>query len=343
MRALVTGATGFLGGHVVEACLAAGDTVRALVRADSDVGHLGTLPGVELVVGDLADTDALDAATRDIDVVHHSAALVSESGSRERFVESNVEGTRRLLASARRNGVERFVHVSTPSVVMTGRDQVDIDEREPYPRRHLSHYAATKAAAERLVLAANSARFTTCALRPRAVWGPRDRHGPLPRLLGKMLTGSLPDLSGGKRVVASLCYCENAAWACVRAARSDRVGGKSYFVADPEQVELWPFLWRLAEVFDVVPPRRRVSPLARDAAVAAVELLWRVPLLARLRPPPLSRYSMALLTVSSTYDTGAARRDFGFTPSVDLESGLERTKRWVDSVGGVQGFVRHTS
>jgi nucleoside-diphosphate-sugar epimerase len=340
MRALVTGASGFLGSHIVDDCLRAGDEVRVLVRPSSDLSYLSTVPGVEFAYGDLGDERAAAAATRDIDVVFHSAARVSDHGSRAQFWDANVVGTQRLLEAARRNGVGRFVFVSSPSGLMTGGDQFDITEDQPYPERYLNLYSETKAAAERIVLAANGPTFTTCALRPRGVWGPRDHGGVMPRLVAKMHAGRLPDLSGGRTVHASLCHCRNAARACLLAARSDNVGGKAYFVTDAEKTDVWGLIGEVARLFEVTPPTRKVSPVVRDALVGAVEALWRIPYLAHRYSPPLSRYSVALLTRSSTYDTSAAERDFGYRPVVDQATGLRELKAWVEEIGGVDAYVR---
>lgn len=339
MRALVTGASGFLGGHIVDECVRAGDSVRALVRPGSDRAHLLTVPGVEIVTGDLADEASLRSAVVGVDVVYHSAARVLDYGSRRQFWETNVAGTERLLRAARAAGAGRFVYVSSPSAVMTGEDQYDIDESQPYPDRYLNLYAETKAAAERSVLAADATGFTTCALRPRGVWGPRDWHGFMPRILGRMLAGRMPDLSGGRRVLSSLCYCTNAARACLLAARSDRVGGRAYFVTDREKTDVWALMAEVARRFGARPPSRQVPPLVRDALVEAAELVWRVPYLAHRYPPPLSRYSVALLTRSTTYETGAAERAFGYRPVVDQATGLELLQRWVAEIGGVDEYV----
>ncbi|WP_201776611.1 NAD-dependent epimerase/dehydratase family protein [Allosalinactinospora lopnorensis] len=244
MKTLVTGASGFLGSHIVDECVRAGDSVRALVRPSSDLSHLRTVPGVEIVHGDLKDRASLRAATEGVDVVYHSAARVLDYGSRAQFWQSNVTATESLLEAARAGGAGRFVFVSSPSAVMTGEDQYDIDESRPYPQRHLNLYSETKAAAESIVLAADAPGFTTCAIRPRGVWGPRDWHGFMPKLLARMLDGRMPDLSGGRRVRTSLCYCTNAARACLLAARSGRVGGRAYFVADRERTDVWAFMAR---------------------------------------------------------------------------------------------------
>lgn len=342
MKALVTGASGFLGSHILDACLRAGDQVRVLVRRDSDLDYLRTVPGIEFAYGDLRDTASLRAATNGIDAVHHSAARVTDRGTRAQFMDENVLGTRRLMTAAREAGVSRFVFISSPSVLMGIRDghRFGIDESEPYPRRFLNLYSETKAAAERMVLASDRPDFTTVALRPRAVWGPRDRSGFMPRLLARMMTGRLPDLSGGRPVYASLCHCDNAAAASVRATRAEGVGGRAYFVTDPEAVEVWTTLADLAARFGATPPAGRIpAGLLRGAAFMA-DTLWKFPPLARRSAPPLSRYSLALLTRSATYDTSAARRDL-VPPEVDYETGIERLTDWIAGIGGMEQYIRN--
>ncbi|MDH6125842.1 NAD-dependent epimerase/dehydratase family protein [Kitasatospora sp. GP82] len=344
VRVLVTGASGFLGGHLAEGALRAGHEVRALVRPTSDVTRLRGIPGLTLAYGDLGDSESLHRAVEGVDVVHHSAARVVDFGTRAQFTAENVEGTARLLAAARSAGSHRFVFISSPSALMgpDDGDRLGIDEDTPYPDRWLNLYSETKAAAEQLVLSQNRPGFTTVALRPRGIWGPRDHSGFLPRLVARMLAGRLPDLSGGRRVLVSLCHCDNAVLAALRAAEAPgmRIGGRAYFVADREQTDLWAFLTRLAELFGGTPPTRRIPPPVRDALVEVAELLWRVPALAARREAPLSRYSVALLTRSATYSTAAAERDFGYLPMTDQETGLRLLLEWVESIGGATEFVR---
>ncbi|MFH8384196.1 NAD-dependent epimerase/dehydratase family protein [Kitasatospora sp. NPDC018058] len=341
MKVLVTGASGFLGSHIVDACLRAGDEVRVLVREGSDLSRLRTVAGIEFAYGDLRDPASLKAAAEGIDAVHHSAGRVTDRGTRAQFRDENVDGTRRLMTAARDAGARRFVFIGSPSALMGVRDgdRLGIDESEPYPKRFLNLYSETKAAAERLVLAADRPDFTTVALRPRAVWGPRDHSGFMPRLLAKMMTARLPDLSGGRPVHASLCHCDNAAEASVRAARAQGVGGRAYFIADPQPVEVWSTLADLAERFGGTPPTRRVPLGPLRAAAFAADMARKLPPLARHTSPSLSRYSLALLTRSATYDTSAARRDLG-APAVDHETGMARLAAWIDEIGGVGEFIR---
>ncbi|WP_433591828.1 NAD-dependent epimerase/dehydratase family protein [Nocardia sp. CA-145437] len=338
MKALVTGASGFLGGALVRRLVRDGDyEVAILARPTSNLRDLSeVLDRVEVVTGDLTDQGSLDRATKGVDVVFHSAARVDDRGTRDQFVAENVTATENLLRAAKRNGAARFVFVSSPSALMDrdGGDQVDIDESVPYPSRYLNHYSETKAAAERLVLASNTDGFTTCALRPRAIWGAGDRSGPIVRLLGRAGEGSLPDLSYGRHVYASLCHVDNIAEACVLAARSENAGGKAYFVADAERTDVWGFLGEVATGLGYPKPTRQPNPKVLAAIVATIETVWRVPFVATRWSPPLSRYVVALMTRTATYDTSAAARDLGYRPIVDRETGLAGFLTWLESQGG---------
>ncbi|WP_282778417.1 NAD-dependent epimerase/dehydratase family protein [Nocardia sp. CC201C] len=345
MKALVTGASGFLGGAIVRRLVRDGDyDVAILARPTSNLRDLAdVIDRIEIVTGDLTDAGSLDEATKGIDVVFHSAARVDERGTRQQFWAENVSATVQLLAAARRNGASRFVFISSPSALMDrdGGDQVDIDESVPYPSRYLNLYSETKAAAERAVLSANSETFRTCALRPRAIWGAGDRSGPIVRLLGKAAEGSLPDLSYGKQVFASLCHVENIVEASVTAAESDRVGGKAYFVADAEQTDVWGFLGEVATDLGYEQPSRQPNRRVLDAVVSVIETIWRVPAVATRWSPPLSRYVVALMTRTATYDTSAAARDFGYVPVVDRAQGLRELLAWLETQGGVEELTKN--
>ncbi|MGW5318967.1 NAD-dependent epimerase/dehydratase family protein [Nocardia thailandica] len=338
MKVLVTGATGFLGSHIAQAALAAGDEVSVLVRPGRE-SAVAELTGARIVTGDLTDPASLRTACHGADVVYHSAGLVSEVGTRQQFWAANVDGTRALLAAAREAGTGRFVYVSTPSVATSYEaDRFGIDESEPYVTAPKSLYVASKTVAEQHVLAANAPGFTTCALRPRMIWGPRS-SGWMTVLLRKLRSGKLPDLSGGRQVLASITYCDHAAQACLLAARSDAVAGKAYFLADAEDIDLWAFVRDLAVALDLTPPTRTIPAPVLDAAITVFDTLWRVPAIAERWSPPLSSWTTAALTVSSTYDTSAAARDFGYRPTVTRDEGLAAYVEWVRATGGVDAVV----
>ncbi|MBU1741635.1 MAG: NAD-dependent epimerase/dehydratase family protein, partial [Proteobacteria bacterium] len=140
-RALVTGATGFLGGHLCWRLLAQGVAVRGTVRRPRPSTDALRDAGVEIVPAALDDEAGLRRAADGVEVVFHVAALASYVASRDRFEETNVRGTRHVLDAARTAGVRRLVHVSSESVTLKNADRIDEDEDQPYPRRFLDHYS----------------------------------------------------------------------------------------------------------------------------------------------------------------------------------------------------------
>ncbi|MEV6359820.1 NAD-dependent epimerase/dehydratase family protein [Nocardia asteroides] len=336
MTVLVTGASGFVGGAVVRALARAGTPVRAMVRDPA------TAPaGVEVAVADLADTAALARAVTGVRAVVHAAALLGEFGRPAEFFAVNVAGTDRLMQEAAAAGARRFVFLGSPSALMApdGGDQLGIDETVPYPDRFLNSYCQTKAVAEQLVLAADTPTFTTCSLRPRAVWGPGDRHGPIVQILAKLRAGRLPDLSGGREVLASLCYIDHLTHAVELALTAENVGGRAYFVADAEPVPVWPTMAAVAERFGLAAPRVTVPAPVLGGALAAIETVWRIPAVAQRWTPPLSRYAVALVTRSATYDLTRAERELGYRPTVPFTEGLDRFHDWVTEIGGLDRLV----
>jgi nucleoside-diphosphate-sugar epimerase len=327
VKALVTGGGGYLGRHIVKQLLDRGDEVVVLGR------H--RYPRVEAwgargVVADLGSPDApLAALFQGVDVVFHAAALPPEWAPRAHFVATNVDGTRRVVEACRQARVPRLVYTSTPSVTFDGRDADGVAEADcTYPKTFESPYADTKAAAERLVLAAHGPELLTTTLRPHLIYGPEEPH-MLPRILVRNRAGRLRIVGDGQNRVG-LCYIDNAAAAHLQAADAlgpgSANGGRAYFVTDPDPVLLWPWINEfLAGVGEPV-LTRSVSLRAARAVGAVLEVLWT--LLPLPGEPPMTRFIAAQLGTAHWYDLGAARRDFGLSTVVDGVEGQRRTIAW---------------
>lgn len=341
MKVLITGATGFLGSYIVDKCIAQGDSVRVLARKTSDIEYLKKYPSIEYVFGDLTNLSSLKDATRGVDIVYHSAARVTTKGDRNQFYRDNVVATRCLVDESKKQGVKRFVFISSPSIFFDFSHQVHIDESYAYPKKYINYYSETKALAEKYVLSRNDENFTTCSLRPRGIWGARDKTGFVPKIVKGMLNEKFPDMSDGKNIYATLCHVENAANACILAAQSNNVGGKAYFITDDETVNVWDFLRSLGQTFSAPPIKKELSSKLLMTLGGLFDLIWKFPPLAQKIEAPLSRYAVGLLTYTSTYDISAAKRDFGYQARVKQNTGMPKLKAWVDELGGVEAFVEH--
>lgn len=322
MRVLVTGGTGFLGQHIAVRLLSDGHSVRLLGR-DFAALDPALAASAEAVRADLRDREAVIAACQGVDAVVHSGALSAPWGPQALFEAVNVGGTAAVVEGCRRHGVERLVHISSPAVVFTGRDHVGTTEAAPYPRRFSSHYAASKAAAEELVRAAHD--LPSVILRPKAVFGPGDRS-LLPRLLAAARAGRLPQIGDGHNLV-DLTYVENVAHAVALALSSASAVGRTYHITNGEHIPLWGLIRELLARLGI-PAKLRPVPLPAMLLVAA---LMEARAAITGREPLLTRYTVAILGRTQTYDIAAAHRDLGYEPLISVAEGVERTIAHLDS------------
>ncbi|AXK34130.1 NAD-dependent epimerase/dehydratase family protein [Streptomyces armeniacus] len=334
MKVLVTGGSGFLGRAVCAQLAEAGHDVRSLSRTPHP--RLAAL-GVRQHLDDVRDARAVEGATAGCDAVVHCAARAGLSGPVSAYEAVNVAGTRNVVAACLRNGVPRLVHTSTPSVVFDGRDLEGVDESQPYPRRHTTAYARTKAAAERHVLAADSDRLSTVALRPHVIWGPGDPHF-LPRVVRRARSGLLRLPDGGRKRTDTV-YVENAAAAHLLAlpllAPGSPVAGRAYFLSQGDPRTVRDAVNSLLAAAGLPPEERSVPAGLVRAAAAVVEPVHRALRLAG--EPALTRGLVDYLCAAHWFDISAARRDLGYGPFVSTEEGLRRTAAEIGRVPAVGG------
>lgn len=315
MRIFVTGGSGFVGGHLIEA-LASRHEVLALGRSSGSLARVEQF-GARGVRGELGAVDP--SALAGVDAVVHAAAFVEEWGTREQFWQANVVGTEQLLGAARSAGVRRFVHVGTEAAIFDGHDLVGVDEQHPYPKRQRYLYSETKAEAEQRVLAASQEGFAALSIRPRLVWGERDTS-VLPAVLRMAREGSFAWLDGGRQRT-STTHVANLVHALELALERGR-GGQAYFVADEGERTMREFLAALTQTQGVTLPSRSIpSALARPLA-AGVEGLWTF--LKIQRTPPMTRFAIDMMSSTVTVRTGKARSELGYAPVISVEEGLRR-------------------
>ncbi|MGC5616537.1 NAD-dependent epimerase/dehydratase family protein [Georgenia sp. Z1491] len=314
-RVLVTGASGMLGRATAERLVAAGHDVRTFQRRPAGVA------GAADSLGSLTDDEAVRRAAEGRDAVVHLAAKVSVSGPRRDYEQVNVEGTRRLLAAAGAAGVTRFVHVSSPSVAHIGDALVGAGAGPAEPGLARGHYARTKAAAERLALAADGPGLAVVAVRPHLVWGPGDTQ-LVGRIVERARAGRLPLLDQGAALIDSV-YVDNAADALVAALdRAEDVHGQAFVVTNGEPRPVGDLLAGICLAAGVAPPAWRVPAVLARAAGTVVETLWAV------RPgpdePPMTRFLAEQLSTAHWFDQRRTRAELRWRPAVSIDEGLAR-------------------
>jgi nucleoside-diphosphate-sugar epimerase len=319
LRVLVTGATGFTGGHLARALNRRGDQVRALVRDASKARSLAE-DGIDLEAGDLADASALERATRDIDVVYHIAALYREAGlPDETYRAINAGAARTLIEAASRNRVRRVVHCSTVGV------HGDVEHppaNEDAPLRPGDVYQRTKLEGEEVARAAGAATgVEVVVVRPTGIYGPGDR-----RLL-KLFRGVARRrfvILGSGQIYYHLTYIDDLVEGFRLCGEVPAAAGRTYILAGGEVTTLNELVSRIAAQAGVSPIRWRLPVWPFWVAGAACEAVC-APLGIE---PPIYRRRVDFFTKSRAFDITRARHELGYSPTVGLTEGIRRTLDW---------------
>lgn len=328
-RVLVTGASGFIGSHVAHALSLAGHEVLATGRDATRLAAFAATP-IAVDTADIA-ADPLEKLLCGRDAVVHCAALSSPWGTRSAFQQANVRATERLLNAASHAGVERFVHLSSPSIYFRLADQFDLPETFVPPRRWINAYAETKWQSEQCVADARHAAMSRTILRPRAVFGEGDR-AIFPRIVRLARRGWFPQIGNGEALIDTT-YVGNVADAVVAALSAPTHAEPQVFnITNGEPLPVNELLCRLFTALDM---KVRLVRLPRRIAVMLGALAEGV---ARMRPgqpePRLSRYGVGVLGYAQTLDISRARRLLGYRPRVSVDEGIRRFSQWWSMHGG---------
>jgi nucleoside-diphosphate-sugar epimerase len=328
MKALVTGGTGFLGSHLVERLRDTGHEVRALARLPAKARFLEDC-GADIVQGDVTAPASLSAALQGVDVVFHSAALVSNWAPWSAYLETTVQGTENLLAAAERAGVARFVHVSTTRVYDDRhcRRHGIVTEDAPHGQRGfrpLGCYAHAKVLAEAAVWRFRP-RLAISVVRPAWIYGPRDEL-IVPSLL-RFLRDPSARWPGRIDPSADAVYVTDVADCAIAAALHPAAIGQAYNVSPSQRISVREFLGAFCEMLELTMPVRSAP---RSIAVLFARMSeWWASLRRSQTAPTVSRAGVAILTEDVRYDPAKAEREIGWRSQVELADGVAQTVRWL--------------
>lgn len=323
LKALVTGASGMLGRHMVDLLLQRGATVRAFVRPGSDVGHLQQ-EGVTLAYGDAANSRAMERAVQGVDLIFHLAGYLSVSapfgGADESplYEQVNVAFTVHLMQAALETGVARFVFASSNSVYDLN---APVPTPEDAPLNPGSAYGRSKVAAEQQVHDFQARGLATAIVRPTVIYGPGDRYFT-PTALRLARLPLLPLVHGGEARF-DLVHAHDVARLLWRAATREEAVGRIYNAGPGTPTTLR----QLVEAYRRLTGRGPRILSVTEAAARRFGGLGR-PLVARLAPgaeAALTPEGLALMARDMHLDMGRAKQELDYRPRFTLEEGLRDT------------------
>jgi len=323
MASLVTGASGFLGGHLAETLASQGEDVFVLVRSTSATAHLSHLP-VHFLVADLSDPASLRKAVEQVTRIFHCAACSTDWAPWTTYFSANVTGTENLLQAALvAPRLTRFVHVSTTDVY--GYPPLPCDETHQTADAGLP-YNQTKRLGELAVWkASRESGLPVTVIRPATIYGPRGKDFTVE--IAALLRQRLMATIDGGRARGGFTYVSNVADALVQASLSQAALGQAYNIADGTDATWAAYLRLFAAALGHPAPWIDLSTGAATRLARVFESMHKT--LRLPGRPLLTRHAVNLLGIDQEFPADKARRDFGFAPAISLEEGIARSAAWV--------------
>lgn len=325
MKVVVTGATGFIGGRLASELAKRGHDVVATGRK-SCPDSLKAL-SLTYIPCSLNNENEIDELLSGAGAIFHCAGLTGVWGPYRDYYEANVLLTERLLSAAKKSGVQRFIHLSSPSLYFQYCDQHDLRE-EDVPRKFSNAYAETKYLSEKLVLKENSPNFLTLCFRPRGVIGAGDTSW-LPRIIELYECGRLiiPG-SGANKVDFTSCQNLVVLMANCLDATSE-VFGDTYNVTNGEPVALWDFVPEALKELGVWQEERPLKslPLFLVMALAKVSALFSKIFFVK-REPKILPLKVGVAAYSMTLNIDKARQELAYNPGQSNSEALKEFVAW---------------
>jgi dihydroflavonol-4-reductase len=327
MKTLLTGAAGFLGSHVARQLVARGEDVRVLMRASSSNRSISDLP-LEYVTGDLRDASSLERAMKGVQRVFHVAADYRLwAKSPQDIYDSNVGGTKNLLAAAKAAGVAQLIYTSTVATIAVDRAELPNESTEAKLEEMVGHYKRSKWMAEQAALRAAKEGLPVIVAMPTTPVGPWDwKPTPTGKIILDFLNGKMP---GYVETGLNFVGVEECAAGHLLIAERGKVGER--YLLGGENLTLKEMLDTLAKITGLPAPSMKI-PHGVALGVAYLESAF-----SRLvgKEPQIPVEGVKIAQHKMFVDCSRAQRELGFQPG-PVGAALERAVRWYLA----NGYVR---
>ena len=319
MKTLVTGASGFIGKHLVRTLVEQGRDVRCLVRKTSDTQCFDDL-GIELCYGDLLDKDSLKDIAKDVSIVYHLAGLIHSTYNRD-FYKVNFDGTRNLVEECLPKKIEKFVFLS--SIAAVGPNQkrgVLLNEKSPCSP--ISPYGRSKLIAEQFLLQIfKKYEFPVIIIRAPMIYGPLGQSDIITKILHEIHKGRIFIVGDGKNL-RSFCYIDNLIGGLKAVERSNTSIGEIYFISDERAYTYNEIFQKIAKQFGTTLKETHLPRWLGEICGLAFKSLSIVGIYT------LPLYATWNMVLDMACDIKKAKETLNYKPQIETEEGLKRIVKY---------------
>ncbi|XP_003461426.2 sterol-4-alpha-carboxylate 3-dehydrogenase, decarboxylating [Cavia porcellus] len=324
-KCTVIGGSGFLGQHLVRQLLARGYSVNVF-----DIREGFNDARVHFFLGDLCSQQDLFPALEGVSTVFHCASPSPSSNNKELFYKVNLSGTRNVIETCKKAGVQKLILTSSASVVFEGVDIKNGTEDLPYAVKPIDYYTETKILQEKTVLDANDPErnFFTTAIRPHGIFGPGDPN-LVPVLVEAAKKGKMKFMIGNGQNLVDFTFVENVAHGHILAAehlsRDAPLCGKAFHITNDEPIPFWTFLSRILSGLNYEPPKYHIPYWVAYYLALLVSLLVTLVSPIIQIQPTFTPMRVALAGTFHYYSCEKAKKLMGYRPLVSMDEAVEKT------------------
>lgn len=324
MKILVTGATGFLGQHLVNDLSAKGIGCIALGRNQS-IGAKLANKSTEFINVDLTDKESVLSIDKEVDIIVHCAALSTLQASAYEYHQHNVIATENIVALANKRNIKRFIHISSASVYFEYKHKLDCHEDTDIAVTFVNDYAKTKFQSEQVLESSLNPSIERVILRPRGIFGEGD-NGIMPRILRVAKSGFFPLINKGQAEL-DITYVKNVSHAIMLAATVKQLKSTVFNITNDEPTSLNTLLNAVFSKKKITVKMIHVPQ--RLLMCTAYILAWQTALFSKTEPKLLP-YSAGLLTYSQTLNIDRIKLELGYKPLYTITEGIVRYAKQPD-------------
>lgn len=324
MRVLVTGASGFLGGHLIEELVRRGYGVRGMVRDLRKASSLRDLD-VEVVYGDLIRHETLSEAVRGIDAVIHLAAYYTFTGTKKSYMLVNVDGTRALAQAALKSGVKRFIYCSSTEAIGPVKNPPGNEDTPPNPQ---FEYGRSKLLAEQVVKELGNLGLEYTIVRPSGMYGPRNVDDVAYWFIITVAKGGILSkfMIGNGEYLVQFAHVRDVVQGFTLVLEKPDVSiGQTYIISDERAYTYREVYKIISQILGKKPPKIKLSPKIAKFLLTFTEAYDKI----RKGENLILRKSIVdAVTTHRAYSINKAKKELGYKPQYDLKRGLEETIKW---------------